>query len=256
MTTFKLFFTQIFIFFSLLSIAQDDKNESPYFQIIGGNDKMEFPLLSTNVEVKINGPIADVTLRQEYKNESDVAIEAIYIFPASSRSAVYEMEMHIGNRVVKAEVQEKRKTRITYEKAKAEGKRASLLEQHKPNVFQMNVANIMPGEIVKVVMKYTEFIIPEDQHYSFHFPTVVGPRYTRESPAAFEAQPYSKAGEKPMYTFDINVAIETSVPIAAIRCPSHKTISNVLGSGLKVELDDDGYGGNKDFILELSLIHI
>jgi len=231
------------LLFSLLASAQDDKNESPYFHVNGESGKVKFPLLSTDVEAKINGPIADVTLTQEYKNKGEQPIEAMYVFPSSTRSAVYDMEMHIGDRVIKAEVQEKQKARITYEKAKEEGKRASLLEQHKPNVFQMNVANIMPGEVVKVVMKYTEFIIPEDQQYSFHFPTVVGPRYTGESPAAFAAQPYSKAGKKPQYTFDINVIVETSVPIAAIRCPSHKTVSNVLGRGLKVELDDgmNGY---------------
>jgi len=253
MNNFRLIFVQLFVLFSLLASAQDDKNESPYFHVNGESGKVKFPLLSTDVEAKINGPIADVTLTQEYKNKGEQPIEAMYVFPSSTRSAVYDMEMHIGDRVIKAEVQEKQKARITYEKAKEEGKRASLLEQHKPNVFQMNVANIMPGEVVKVVMKYTEFIIPEDQQYSFHFPTVVGPRYTGESPAAFAAQPYSKAGKKPQYTFDINVIVETSVPIAAIRCPSHKTVSNVLGRGLKVELDDDGYGGNKDFILKYSL---
>ena len=65
--------------------------------------------------------------------------------------------------------------------AKAQGKTAALLEQHLPNVFQMNVANIMPGDDVKVELRYTELLVPTDGKYQFVFPTVVGPRY--RSPA-------------------------------------------------------------------------
>ena len=71
------------------------------------------------------------------------------------------MNMTIGERTIAAEIQEKKQAKKTYEKAKSDGKRASLLEQHRPNVFQMNVANIMPGDEVIVKMKYNEFLIPE-----------------------------------------------------------------------------------------------
>lgn len=212
--------------------AQSDLNESPYFQIENQKDALNFPLKSTEVESTILGPIADVTVRQSYVNKGDTPIEAIYVFPSSTRSAVYAMEMHIGSRVIKAEIKEKQKARITYEKAKEEGKRASLLEQHKPNVFQMNVANIMPGEEVKVVMRYTEFLIAEDQKYTFHFPTVVGPRYTGEQKSKWAALPYSKKGKDPKYTFSMTVNVQTSVPVAFIKSPSHQIVSGVQGSGL------------------------
>ena len=155
-----------------------DQSQSPYFHVISGGDKVEdFPLSCTSAEVNIVGPIADVTIRQSYRNEGQQPIEAIYVFPGSTRAAVYEMTMKIGDRLIKADIQEKNQARKTYEKAKSEGKRASLLEQHRPNVFQMNVANIMPGDIIEVEMKYNEFLIPEDKVYSFVYPTVVGPRF-------------------------------------------------------------------------------
>jgi len=248
----KVIFSTILFFVSILCNAQDDKNESPYFYVKDENSKNGFPLLSTEVDVSITGQIADVTLIQQYQNNGNAPIEATYVFPASTRSAVYDMEMHVGDRVIKAEVQEKQQARITYEKAKEEGKRTSLLEQHRPNVFQMNVANIAPGETIKVVMKYTEFLIPEDQQYIFHFPTVVGPRYTGEGDAKWANQPYSKSGQAPIYAFDINVKVNTSIPIAAIRCPSHKTSSNPTGNGIQIKLDDIG-GGNGDFVLEYRL---
>ena len=41
----------------------------------------------------------------------------------------------------------------------------------------MNVANILPSDVIKVELKYTELLIPTDTVYEFVYPTVVGPRY-------------------------------------------------------------------------------
>ncbi len=67
--------------------------------------------------------------------------------------------MLIGDRKIVAKIEEKQKAREQYDQAKSEGKRTSLLEQQRPNVFQMNVANIMPGDIVKVTLRYTKLLI-------------------------------------------------------------------------------------------------
>ena len=60
------------------------------------------------------------------------------------------MSMTVGERVIEAQIREKEQARQEYEQAKAEGKTASLLEQQRPNVFQMNVANILPGDEMQV----------------------------------------------------------------------------------------------------------
>jgi hypothetical protein len=39
--------------------------------------------------------------------------------------------------------------------AREQGKTASLLEQLRPNVFQMNVAHILPGDTIRVELTYT-----------------------------------------------------------------------------------------------------
>ena len=54
--------------------------------------------------------------------------------------------MAIDDRRIHAQIKERKKARKTYEKAKRSGKTVSLLEQ-RPNVFQMNVANILPGDV-------------------------------------------------------------------------------------------------------------
>lgn len=254
-----LFTSTLILISSNLLLGQYQQSESPYFHITSKTEHDAFPLLSTKAVVDISGPIANVKVVQSYKNDGNVPIEAVYIFPASTRAAVHHMEMKVGSRIIKAEIKEKQQARKIYEDAKESGKRASLLEQHRPNVFQMNVANILPDETVEVIMHYTEFLIPEDQKYSFVYPAVVGPRYTGgalpEQGQSFANQGYTKKGVMPSYDFDIDVKLDMSIPVMYANSPSHKTNIDYFPNNLTtVDLDPrDLTRGTKDFILNYSL---
>jgi Ca-activated chloride channel family protein len=246
----------------MISEKQDDKTLSPYFFVKSDDPAVDqLPLKATSADVNISGVIADVRVTQVYKNEGRRAIEAIYVFPASTRAAVYGMKMTIGKRVIIAKINKRDEARKEYEKAKQEGKSASLLEQQKPNVFQMNVANIMPEDTIKVELSYTELLVPEDKIYEFIYPTVVGPRYSNQ-PAATAMQqekwvenPYTRQGEVPAYTFNINVNLAAGMPVKDIQSTSHKV--NVAFDGpaaAVIKLDSsDKSGGNRDYILKYRL---
>ena len=138
---------------SLRAQSDEDENKtlSPYFVVISQNPETDqLPLKETTAQVTVSGSIADVTIRQVYVNSGKNPLEAIYTFPMSTRAAVYAMQMTIGTRVIRAQIEEKQKARADYEKAKQEGKRASLLEQSRPNVFTMNVSNIMVGDTIVI----------------------------------------------------------------------------------------------------------
>ena len=242
--------------------TSDDKTLSPYFMVKSDDPGIDqLPLKSTGAEVSIAGVIADVKVTQVYKNAGKQAIEAIYVFPASTKASVYGMKMTIGERTIIAKIQEKEKARQEYEQAKHEGKSASLLEQQRPNVFQMNVANIMPGDLVKVELSYTELLVPTEGVYEFTYPTVVGPRYSNTpeaSAASSEAwvkNPYLHQGEAPPYAFDITAQIAASIPIQEITCPSHKVnIGYDSPSMAAIKLDpSEKTGGNRDYILKYRL---
>jgi Ca-activated chloride channel family protein len=129
----------------------EDRTLSPYFFVMSDNpDTDRLPLKSTRASVNISGVIADVLVTQVYKNDGRKPLEATYIFPASTRAAVYGMKMTIGKRVIEAKIKKREEARREYEQARNAGKSASLLEQQRPNVFQMNVAIIMPGDEIKV----------------------------------------------------------------------------------------------------------
>ncbi len=239
-----------------------DKTLSPYFFVKSDDPGLDqLPLKSTSAEVNIAGVIADVTVAQEYTNEGKHPIEAIYVFPASTRAAVYSMKMTIGTRTIRAKISEREKARKDYEEAKHQGKSASLLEEQRPNVFQMNVANIMPNDHVVVELKYTELLIPEDGVYAFVYPTVVGPRYSNKPEASTRSQehwvanPYTHEGEKPASTFGLRCSISAGLPISEVKCPSHKTNINFESPAEAVILLDpsEKQGGNRDFILNYRL---
>lgn len=239
-----------------------DKTLSPYFFIPGGDQSVDqLPLQSTSASVQIVGVIADVIVTQVYKNDGRRPIEAVYVFPGSTRAAVYAMKMVIGERTLVAEIQKREEARQTYEQAKQEGKTASLLEQQRPNVFQMNVANIMPGDIIRTELRYTELLVPIAGIYEFIYPTVVGPRYSNlpgsSAPLGEKwiANPYLHEGEKPPYGFDLSVGLSAGLPIQDIASPSHKVeISYEDTSRARIKLSEaEKSGGDRDFILRYRL---
>ena len=242
--------------------SDNDRTLSPYFLVISDDaDTDQLPLKSTLVDVDISGVIADVHIRQVYENRGEKPLEAIYVFPASIRAAVYGMKMTIGERTIVADIRTREAARQEYEQAKQEGRSVSLLEQHRPNVFQMNVANILPSDVIEVEVLYTELLIPLDSVYEFVYPTVVGPRYSNQSAAQagpedrWVENPYLNEGEPAPYTFDIRVNLSAGMPIQDIVCTSHTTTINYEGKSFAtVELDEsENAGGNRDFICKYRL---
>src|SRR5687767_3394406 len=75
---------------------QEDKTLSPYFFVQGDPNLDHLPLKDTSVQIDVSGVIADVTVVQTYRNEGSRPINARYVFPASTRAAVYGMRMRIG----------------------------------------------------------------------------------------------------------------------------------------------------------------
>ena len=246
---------------SQMSLAQqEDKTYSPYFKIVSETNTTEsLPLKSTTADVNILGVIADVKIEQKYQNTGTENIEAIYVFPASTKAAVYHMEMYVGDKVIQAVIHEKGKAKEKYEKAKAAGKRASLLEQDRPNIFTMNVANIAPGENISIVLKYTEKLIPVEGIYTFVYPTVVGPRFTGEQTTKQLAQnislPYTNEGVKPLYEFDIDVQISAGMALQDVSCETHNTTISYNGlEEVNIGLDpSEAFGGDRDFVVDYQL---
>ena len=134
-------------------------------------------LLNTNVDIGVNGLVARVSVMQEFRNEGTEWVEGVYVFPLPDEAAVDHMRLYIGDRFIEGEIREKEAARRDYERAKREGRKTSLVEQQRANLFTTSVANIGPGETVIVEIEYLETVRYEDGTFSLRFPMTLTPRY-------------------------------------------------------------------------------
>jgi Ca-activated chloride channel family protein len=136
------------------------------------------PILESDVELRITGPIVRAIVRQRFRNPTPDWVEGLYVFPLPEMAAVDTLEMKVGDRIIEGQIQERAEARKTYEKARSEGRKASLVEQHRPNIFTTSVANIGPDEEVEITIEYQESLRFDEGGFRLRFPMVVAPRYT------------------------------------------------------------------------------
>jgi Ca-activated chloride channel family protein len=240
----------------------DERTLSPYFFIPGGEPGTDrLPLLATDVRVEIAGVVARVRVRQSYKNDGTRPLHARYVFPASTRAAVHGLRLTAGDHVVAARIRERQQAKREYQAAKRAGKNAALLEQQRPNVFTMDVANVMPGQRLDVELDYSELLVPEAGVYEFVFPTVVGPRYsTVTKRRASEADhwlrtPYLRQDQPPPHAFSLAATVAAGVPIQDLASPSHELRSEWSDSSrVSIALTPgERSGADRDFVLRYRL---
>jgi len=250
----------------------ESRTLSPYFVVEGAAGNEALPLKSTRADVTISGVIADVVVTQVYRNEGETPIEARYVFPASSRAAVYALRLRVGSRVVDAQIREKQQARAEFAQAKREGKSAALLEQQRPNVFTMAIANVMPGDEIAVDLRYTETIVPTEGTYRFVFPTVVGPRYNGSAGGgaageggaaaptdshkreAWIAQPVTRAGVAAKHAFALQARVVAPLPIASVSSPTHPiAIAGIGTNEARLTLDASSAHANRDVVIDYRL---
>ena len=138
---------------------------------------VEAPRLKTDVQMDVSGPVARVKVTQRFQNPSKGWVEGTYVFPLPENSAVDVLKMQIGDRFIEGRIKSRQEAREIYEQAKAEGKKAALLEQQRPNIFTNQVANIGPGETIVVQIEYQQAVHQSGGEFSLRFPMVVAPRY-------------------------------------------------------------------------------
>ncbi len=146
-----------------------------------GGKFLEAPRLKTDVAITVTGPTARAVITQRFENPSDKWVEGVYVYPMPQNAAVDTMKMQIGSRFLEGQVKERVEARQIYEKAAAEGYKASLIEQQRPNIFTNSVANIGPHETIVVQIEYQEAVRLDGDKFQLRVPLVVGPRYTPQN---------------------------------------------------------------------------
>lgn len=192
-----------------------------------------FPLVSTRVRGRVSGFVARVEVEQTWRNPFERPVEAVYEFPLPDDAGVDAMRMHVGDRVVHARIRRRARARAEYAAARERGALATILEQERPNLFRQSLANIRPGEAIRVVLRYTQVLPYEEGSFRFVFPMVAGPRYTPGEVTA----PAPPAGARPDRV-EVELDVDVGSTLRDVESPTHALrVARRGESGASITLD-------------------
>lgn len=200
--------------------------------------------VQSSFQVQVTGNLARVRVSQQFNNPSDDWVEGLYVFPLSTGAAVDELVMHIGNRVIRGDIQMRDQARAVYEQARSEGRQASLVDQERPNMFTTSVANIAPHSAVSVDIAYLETIPNRDGRYTLRLPLAITPRY---NPSIFNTTPEQVVSEQQQV--DIDVELAPGFPLQSSDSLHHPVVTNTDGLGRHVRLSGSQVPADRDFEL-------
>ena len=234
-------------------------------RLVNAKDEALFSALKhTDVKAQISGGIALVTVEQQFSNPSKTPVEAVYTFPLPDDAAVNAMEFRVGNRRIVGEIKRREEARKIYDEAKSAGKRTALLDQERPNIFTQSVANVMPGDDLRVKISFVQRLNYKGGAYEWAFPTVVGPRYSADGGyaetgkrgggvAANVTPPIAPPPTRSGHDLALSVHIDAGVPITGIVSELHPVNISKNGDRALVTLKDQNTLPNRDFILRYAV---
>lgn len=220
------------------------------------------------VHFDISGMLATVTLEQSFRNTSDRWVEGIYAFPLPDQAAVRSLEMLIGERRIVGKIREKSLAKKIYREAKKSGKKASLVEQQRPNLFTTQVANIGPGEEITVRLEYVQTLNYQKGQFSLRFPMTITPRYfpdpSQESRVTTDAKGdlqidnytgWALPGEHsrnaaPTNQIKITANLDAGMPLATITASYHDVVLSRSKGFYEISLANGSSAMDRDFVLQ------
>lgn len=245
---------------SLAAQARADDGPEGLLVRTQGGDWRESVALDTEVDYRIRGLMAEVTVTQRYHNDSGEWLEGRYLLPLPGDAAVGALRLLVGDRIIEGEIREKQQAQAEYAAAAASGRAASLVEQSRPNLFNTAVANIGPGESVEIRIGYWQSVDYQDGAFSVALPLTLVPRYHPEpvdsisaldTPAVLRNAEDSAIDLGLAYepSVSISVDLDAGLPLASVTSPSHAIEVEPAGRGYRVRLANLVESSDRDFEL-------
>lgn len=202
------------------------------------------PMTDTDVALRISGVVVEGRLTQQFVNSTGQTIEALYVFPLPDDAVVYAMEMRIGERRIVAEIREREQARREYDQARADGRKAALVDQHRPNVFRTACANILPGEAIRIELRFVQKAARVDDEYRLRFPLSIAPRY--RPPGSDEP---ARGNVRRGPSAHLVVDVERGIEFERIDSPSHRMSRHTNSKSVRLEPAAGSIETDRDFLL-------
>lgn len=272
-TIFFSFFITLLISYSLQAKPLQSNINQPYglFFVEANNPEKEIfagPTLKTDVNVKVQGLLTTTTVKQYFINPTNSWMEAIYLFPLPDKSGVDFLRMKIGDRFIEGKIQEREKAEKIYQEAKKNGNKASLVSSSRSNIFKTKVANIAPGELIIIEIRYHDVLEFKNDIYSLRIPTVINDRYmypikvqegeTISKVTKLNTEIHSPINISPDFTinpYSISIDLNTGFDITFPESSSHAiSVDSISSSHHNITLTEGKTPSTRDFVLNFSPI--
>lgn len=122
------------------------------------------------VDVLIDGPMAEVHLTQLLRNHAAQPVEGTYLFPLPADAAISDFQMTVDGQVVEGQILTKEAARQTYEAIVRQQRDPALLEYMGHNLFQVSIFPIPAGATRQVELTYNQLLTQRDGLYEFQYP--------------------------------------------------------------------------------------
>ena len=260
----------IFILFIIFSFSSHAKINQPYGlffvqdnELKEGERIFEAPTLKTDVEVVVQGLLTSTTVRQYFINPTKEHTEAIYLFPLPDKAGVDHLRMKVGDRYINGVIKEKQEAEEIYQKAKNSGKKTSLISSSRTNIFKTKLANIEPGEMIVVEIRYQDKLSLINGEYNIRIPTVITHRYVKGSNTVatsdeakfipYDNDIHSQINDSKEFTvnpYNINIDLNVGFKILSPESKDDLNIKKISPTHYKIKLAEGTMPSTKDFVLK------
>jgi Ca-activated chloride channel family protein len=225
---------------------------SPLASVLTGVRGERIALSDVTVSATLRDLLGEVTVRQTYRNDEDVNIEAVYTFPLPLDAVLLDLRVEIGARTLTGVVVEKKAAEKTYEAAIAAGDAAVMLEAIEPGLYTMNVGNLLPGETAAITFVYAIVYRWAGDTLRVLLPTTIAPRYGASPHAPHQVPESSLVVEN---QFSVQVDVFGSLRQAQFECPSHAVTLASSPEKAVITLEQAHAVMDRDFILTVRAPH-
>ncbi|KGE04602.1 marine proteobacterial sortase target protein [Pseudohaliea rubra] len=262
------------LLFLILLDTAPARAEGPALALVDDAGKATLSLRqASDLSLEIHGLVAVAVLEQSFENTAPGWRHGVYSFPLPGQAAVRRLDFVVGERVIRGRVREREEAAKVFEAAKREGKQAALVEQQRPNLFTSRLANIPPGETVRVRLELVLPVAYEDGVFSLRFPSTVTPRYipgqplvgepdtagdnwsrpTDQVPDAHRITPlqHAAAGSDaaPLNPMQVALSLDAGVPLASVEALYHDLALERDGARYRASLRAGVAEMDRDFVL-------
>lgn len=205
-------------------------------------------LVSAHVTGRLNGLVAQIKVRQVYKNWSDDNVECVYTFPLGWQSVLLGMRVELNGKCMTGTVKPKKVAEAQYEESISSGDLPVMLERSGKDLYTANIGNIQTGDEVVIELDYAQILKAEDGAIRFSLPTTIAPRYGDASAAGLKLHQQAEANPQADHRLFLNLELSENLSQGTVYSPSHEIQLSRQGNQCSLKLEGAAWL-DRDFVL-------